>query len=311
MMMQMRWRMGGGFRFQDQLDLPLGIVLQVSPDSKLLALGIDDRIQLWNLTTGKLVRLFGGHDVAVRSLAFSPDGKLLAAGSQDQSIRLWQVTGAEVAQLRGHRGAVHELRFAGDGKTLVSAGEDGTALIWDLPAAIEAARRRPLRTASDQKLAKLWADLETDNALRAYAAICELAATPRETVPFLKERLRPAVVDTQRIARLVTELDAKQFAVRDKAMQELERLGEAAGPALRKALAGEAPPEVRRRVEQLLEKLHQRVKSAESLRLLRALEVLEQLGTPEARKVLETLAQGARQAPLTQEATMALERLGR
>ena len=50
--------------------------------------------------------------------------------------------------------------------------------------------------------------------------------------------------------------------------------------------------------------------SPEELQLLRALEVLEMIGTAEARKVLERLARGAEECDLTREAKAALERLG-
>jgi hypothetical protein len=47
------------------------------------------------------------------------------------------------------------------------------------------------------------------------------------------------------------------------------------------------------------------------LRTLRALEVLEQVGTPEATKLLRTLAKGAPEAGLTRQAKQALARLSR
>jgi len=67
----------------------------------------------------------------------------------------------------------------------------------------------------------------------------------------------------------------------------------------------EKPPlEVQRRVESLLTKLEQT-----SVRSLRAVEVLEYIGSPEAKNVLETLATGAEGARLTKEAKASLERL--
>jgi len=67
---------------------------------------------------------------------------------------------------------------------------------------------------------------------------------------------RPAAaVDEKQVARWIAELDSDTFTVREKAMQELEKLGNAAGGALRKALAAQPTAEKRRRVQTLLEKL--------------------------------------------------------
>jgi hypothetical protein len=92
-------------------------------------------------------------------------------------------------------------------------------------------------------------------------------------------------------------------------MRELENLGEQAEPALRKALEGKPPAEVRRQVEELLAKLQGPLTSPEPLRAVRAVAVLEQIGTPKARRVLEALSEGAPTGRLTQEAKAALERL--
>jgi hypothetical protein len=51
--------------------------------------------------------------------------------------------------------------------------------------------------------------------------------------------------------------------------------------------------------------------SADELRDVRAVEALEHAGMPEARRLLETLARGAAEARLTQEARASLRRLER
>ncbi|HEV3259355.1 MAG TPA: hypothetical protein VG013_20990, partial [Gemmataceae bacterium] len=134
-------------------------------------------------------------------------------------------------------------------------------------------------------------------------------------VALLGQSLRPvAVLDAQgqrRIDRWIAELDSRRFGVREKAAQELEKLGEMAAPALRQKLADQPSPEVRRRVKGLLERLAQGSLPCDQLRLLRAVEVLEEISTSEARQLLETLARGAREARLTQEARASVERLTR
>jgi hypothetical protein len=112
---------------------------------------------------------------------------------------------------------------------------------------------------------------------------------------------------------LLTDLDSDQFEVRGRARQELEKLGELAEPALRKALADSASAEVRRTAEQLLERLEgaRFNPPAEELRSLRAVQALEQIGTREAREVLRALAGGAPETRLTREAKASMERLAK
>ena len=128
----------------------------------------------------------------------------------------------------------------------------------------------------------------------------------------LRELLLPAVApDATRVGRLLADLDSGDFAVRVKATAELEALGDLAEPALRRALEGHPSLEVRRRVERLLSKLEGTITDPEKLRVLRALEVLEQIGTPEAGRVLKTIAGGADEALVTRQAKESVRRLAR
>jgi hypothetical protein len=54
-----------------------------------------------------------------------------------------------------------------------------------------------------------------------------------------------------------------------------------------------------------------RVPQPEQLRVLRALEILEQIGSPDARQVLETVAGGAPGGRITEDAKACLKRLER
>ncbi len=128
----------------------------------------------------------------------------------------------------------------------------------------------------------------------------------------LREHLRPAVrPDPKKFDRLLTNLDSNDFAVRQKAETELDALGDLAEAALRKALEHPPSPEVRLRVRGLLKKFDSMVADPEKLRSLRAIEVLEQIGTPAAREVLKSLADGAEEALVTREARASLQRLAR
>src|SRR5262249_59100893 len=92
---------------------------------------------------------------------------------------------------------------------------------------------------------------------------------PRLRQPPAPAAARPA--DTRRkVARLLTDLDRDDFAVRQKAAAELEKLGPPAEPLLRRALQGDLSPEVRRRLERLLDSV-EGAGEAERLRDVRAL----------------------------------------
>src|SRR5262249_25875780 len=128
-------------------------------------------------------------------------------------------------------------------------------------------------------------------------------------VPFLARQLRPAEApDPKHLARLIADLDADDFAVREKATRELGELGALARPAVRQALAGKPSVEARGRLERP-EGRGGSALGAEELRAWRAVEVLERLGTPEARQVLEKLAKGAAEVRQTEDAQAALQRL--
>jgi hypothetical protein len=244
-------------------------------------------------------------------LAFSPDGRYLATAQDSAEIRLWDVlAGRVVATLRGTEGGVVGLLFTPDGNHLLSAGTDTTALTWDLT---RLTRRGAAAAVGLQPrdLDALWADLASQDAGRAFAAVRRLSTVPGSSVPLLRDRLRPVVeVPPDQIRPLLVALGSPQYRQRQAAMTELAALGERAGPALRAALKAARSIEERRRIAQLLGALGA-VASGPALRSLRAVEVLEQVGSSEARQMLEALAAGMPSARLTREAKGALQRLGK
>src|SRR5262249_24036197 len=95
----------------------------------------------------------------------------------------------------------------------------------------------------------------------------------------------------------------------EQAARELEALAERAAPSLRKALAGKPSLETSRRLEALRDRLDGAIPSAETVREIRAVEALEFIGSPEARRLLDRLAAGTPETPLAQEAKAAAVRL--
>ena len=244
-------------------------------------------------------------------LAFSPDGRYLAMAQDTPEIHLWDVlAGLELGRLEGHEGSVVSLLFSPDGKRLFSGGSDTTALTWDLTRLTGAHRGSPdpAPKLQAQDLDALWTGLAGEDASRALDAIRKLSTSPDQAVALIRERVSPATSpDPERLARLLADLEDGRVELRRQAESELEGLGELAEPALRKALDGDPPLVLRKRVERLLDKLF--VPTPGQMRDLRAVELLEMVGRSEARQVLRALAGGLPSTRLTQEAKGALERL--
>ena len=91
---------------------------------------------------------------------------------------------------------------------------------------------------------------------------------------------------------------------------ELEKLRDIVEPDLGKALDAEPSLEARKCLESLLAKPHL-IQSPETLRAIRAVQVLEKVGTDEARSLLVMLSKGVPTAHGTQDAKGALERLAK
>jgi RNA polymerase sigma factor (sigma-70 family) len=177
------------------------------------------------------------------------------------------------------------------------------------PDLVAAAGGDAIRPAAPAVLETAWNELAGADETKAMRAILTLAAAPKESVPFLKENLRPVTVDARRIARLIADLDSDTFAVRQRAAEELESIGEYAVQYLRGAADGNPPLDVKKRIEAVLEKIKSGTRPASWVRAVRAIAVLEFVGTADARQILEGLARGRTKAWPTQEAEAALDRL--
>jgi hypothetical protein len=243
-------------------------------------------------------------------MSFSPDSRTLATnGLPGQTIALWEVnTGKPRGQFTGHLGYIYTLVFAPDCKHLASGADDTTALLWDL-SLISLSGSNGARPPAD--LAAGWEELASEDGKKAYQVLWSLAARSEEAVAFLKDRLQAAPpVDVKRIEQLMGELDSDDFDVRERATRELEKLDATIEETLRRAIDGSASTEVRTRAKAILVNLDPS-RSPARVRQLRAIELVERIGTPSARRLLATVAGGAPGARLTYEAKSALERLER
>lgn len=287
--------------------------LAFSPNSRLLAaVGGGARhndpgeVQVWDVAGERPRRWFEGHKGRVGSVAFSPDNRTLATGDMNGDLLLWELaSGRRRHRFMGHEFWIKSLAFSQDGRLLAASSDEAPVYVWGMKGTTE----QSSRSLSEAERQRCWAALASEDAVAAFQAIRRLAAAPEQTLPILCQHLKPVPPpDSKRIRQLVEKLDSTDFPIRQKATEELENQGDAAAGLLRQIMMKEKPSlEVRRRLQQILECIESK---PETLRAVRAVEVLEWIATPEAVRFIGELAGGA-DARLTREANAAKQRLAR
>jgi len=161
--------------------------------------------------------------------------------------------------------------------------------------------------ASPEQLKAAWNDLANTDPAKGYQALMTIYSA-KQGVPFLKDNLKAEAIpmDVQRVGQLIKELDDDTFAMREKATQELIKMGPGALPLLDKEMSKAASVEVRMRLTMVSEK----IKALPAvLQVQRALDVLVFVASPESKGLLETLSKGNADAWLTALAKTALGRM--
>jgi hypothetical protein len=286
-----------------------GWVLAVAfgADGATLAAGCRDQtLHIRSLRPPHEFDSVGGYEGPVHSVALFADGKMAAAGNEDGKVRLWELaTRAARREFAGHTGIVHAVALSPDQTRLMSGGEDGQICVWDATGLDARAAKKP-RDAADWQ--DLWSALGGP-AEQAYAAMGQLRSDPERVMQFLDARFEPLFQMTKRLVELMPELDSDRFTVRNKATQELEAMGELAAPFLEEKLQGTLKLETRRRIERVIARVQSGDLPSTLLRLLRAIEILEAIGSAPARERLQRLAAETPAPSLRREAQAALDRL--
>ena len=278
-----------------------------SPDGSLVVLQ-SERLIAPNVTechsflvetaTGKLrANWSGSRSMGIR---FTPDGRSLL----EYNLRPFHyymretLTGRFRAQVYMPGTSVNEFAFSPDARKLIVSTQPYPIEIWD-------ALGKPSRW--EMKPDALWEALAIENSEHAYKSIRHLLLHPAKATPFLKERMKvPEPPPAEWVKDRLKALDAAQFRDREKATADLAAAGELLLPALREAQKT-ASEEAQSRLKPLIEKAI--AMTPEKMRAIRACEVLEGLGTPEALSLLEAWARGAPAATLTREATESAARI--
>jgi WD40 repeat protein len=309
----------------------MGGPVAFSPDGNVVAVGIHTTIEergpggigrAWQMMGIRVAEVSTGQEIftidgRICFVAFSYDGRILAS-ADEKSLELWDARSGQLLLRRPWRNSskpynapIASLAFLPGHSGLAAGMIDGTILIWDLESVKWPTDEVP-RKLDKAELPTRWADLADKDVRKARRSIRDLTASPDRAISFFSDHLQPiAEADSTQVKKLVADLDSDQFVVRETATTILAHLGESVEPGLKRVLKGRSSPEVRRRLEQVLKEMRGATNSPEKNQRLRAVEILERIGTPDAQKVLMKLTQGIPDAQLTRNAKASLDRLAK
>ncbi len=284
--------------------------IAVSADGRTVAASRwqNGTVRLWEAATGKLRDSFEGGNGGGWAVAFAPDG-CTAFGVGLGGVTVWNAWTGKKATIASAN-ALNSVACSADGRTLAAGDATGSVYVWDVRDLRNELKTKDTKLAA-QELEDHWGLLLDGDSEKAFRTIRALASAPGQSVPLLRDRLKPAKaepLDEGLIAKLVAQLDDDDFEAREKASAELEKRGARIASVLREILLKTKSPEARRRLTVLLDRWSKTPLTPDELRAIRAVEVLEAIGTPEARAVLKTLADHPVESVLTREAKAVMAR---
>jgi RNA polymerase sigma factor (sigma-70 family) len=255
---------------------------------------------VWEIPTGQGIRVF--ETDRQMTAVLGPRGQYVFRVRDDGAVEVHEpfVLKKAVATVSA-AARPQQFEFAPNGARVAVSLADTSVVVWDTT---------PWRTAIDAAVAKavpadltrLWDDLSAD-AKTGLRAARLLAAAGDPGIALLKAKVAARQAPAaDRMARLIADLDAPRFMVREKAEADLRDLGPQAEPFLQQALKASPSAEAAKRLEALLTALAARKLSPAEVRELRAVLALEWQDTPAARELLADWAKGDPAAVLTRAA---------
>lgn len=230
--------------------------------------------------------------------------------------------GSRLSASSASSGAV--LRVRADGLAAALLRGDGRVVVWVRDASATAPVQRDGGKAADspapaaaglhsvEHLERAWQGLGEATAAPAREAVARMIGGGDAAADFILARLTNR--GDQEAWQLVAQLGDDDYRVRVRAQQRLAALGQQVSGELRRALDDPDDGDIERRwrIERLLERLDESGSTRlddSALRVIRAVEVLEAIGSPRARSALESMVAGDGSGLAGREAAAALERL--
>jgi hypothetical protein len=292
--------------------------LSFSADGKtLLTAGWDSRVRLWDGERGDLQRQLkvkdavqNNNDLRMYAVCCSPNGDEFATVHMDGNVRTWRMDDLNLrCEFEARSVTYGTMNYSPDGLWLAIGGAGGSVSVWNPinGAQVWEARGhkhyvytvnfgRDSRTVFSggedgvcylwdlkrdnkppKELSQLWGELSGEDSAIAFQAMLSLAERPDRAVALIGEQLRPV-----------------------KSILDLHRVHEG---------ASSEEAEQRKRLQRLLIQKDPRTESRSAVQF--GISVLEQIGTGDAKKLLEELAAKDPDGELASLARTSLARMSR
>lgn len=107
--------------------------LSLCDDLKKIAVGLLNKIEVYDIETGKQVCEYKGHAACVNSVSAHPiREQVLISGGEDKAITLWDLRSHNGSKIENaHMAGVKIVRLAGKENHFLSCSDDKTIKIWD------------------------------------------------------------------------------------------------------------------------------------------------------------------------------------
>jgi WD40 repeat protein len=109
--------------------------VSISPDGQILASNSfqdnQQKVQLWEIKTGQLIRTFLGYSKAVCSSTATPNAQTLIVSSKDQKIELWNLATGQLIRTLSVPNNITAIEISEQGQILASA-EENKIHLWNL-----------------------------------------------------------------------------------------------------------------------------------------------------------------------------------
>ena len=129
------WDLAGnkpGRRFYGHSNLVYSVAFS-SDGKRVASASFDQKVIIWDVATGLLVRTLGdANPNNMMAAIFSSDDALLATAGWNGNVTVWDTSSCKVAHLfQGNGQSVTTIAFSPDDKLIASAGLDSTVKVWN------------------------------------------------------------------------------------------------------------------------------------------------------------------------------------